>query len=174
LLELANLRIESKKLEEAAGLLRRYVKVSRNAASGYYKLAMVERGLHLMDAAQRDLSVFQTLSKDASTGPYPYQHLFDYLDNRSALSAQDRTQLDLTELKAQIEKHPDQPQDLYLLAETYLKLGKLEESRSSTSSVQGTIALRPASAYCSHVSVCTMTPSSTFNRPCALILIPTT
>jgi tetratricopeptide (TPR) repeat protein len=131
LLELANLRIENKRLEEAAQLLRRYVKVSRNAASGYYKLAMVERSLHQMDAAQRDLNVFQTLSKDASTGPYPYQHLFDYLDNRSALSAQDRTQLDLTELMAQIEKHPDQPQDLYLLAETYLKLGRLEEARKA-------------------------------------------
>jgi len=107
------------------------VKVSRNAAPGYYKLAMVERGLHQMDAAQRDLNVFQTLSKDASTGPYPYQHLFDYLDNRSTLSAQDRTRLDLTELKAQIEKHPDQPQDLYLLAEAYLKLGNLEEARKA-------------------------------------------
>jgi tetratricopeptide (TPR) repeat protein len=131
LLELANLRIENKKLVEAAELLRRYVKVSRNAASGYYKLAMVERSLHQMEAAQRDLSVFQTLSKDASTGPYPYQHLFDYLDNRSTLSPQDRTQLDLTELTAQIQKHPDQPQDLYLLAETYLKLGKPEEARKT-------------------------------------------
>ncbi len=84
-----------------------------------------------MDAAQRDLNVFQTLSKDASTGPYPYQHLFDYLDSRSSLSPQDRTQLDLTELTAQIQKHPDQPQDLYLLAETYLKLGKLEEARKA-------------------------------------------
>src|SRR5207247_2884944 len=45
-LELANLRIADKRLEEAADLLRRYVKVSRNAAAGYYKLAMVERSLH--------------------------------------------------------------------------------------------------------------------------------
>src|SRR5437773_10884052 len=92
---------------------------------------MVERSLHQLAAAQRDLSVFQTLSKDPSPGPYPYQHLFDYLDNRSTLSAQDRTQLDLTELTNQIQKHPDQPQDLYLLAETYLKLGKLEEARKT-------------------------------------------
>jgi tetratricopeptide (TPR) repeat protein len=105
------------------------VKVSRNAASGYYKLAMVERSLHQLAAAQRDLNVFQTLSKDASPGPYPYQHLFDYLDNRSRLSPQARTQLDLTELTEQIQKHPDQPQDLYLMAETYLKLGKLEDAR---------------------------------------------
>src|SRR5713226_5743093 len=131
LLELANLRIAKKRLEEAAELLRRYVKVSRNAVSGYYKLAMVERSLHQLAAAQRDLNVFQTLSKDASPGPYPYQHLFDYLDNRSSLSPQARTQLDLTELIEQIQKHPDQPQDLYLLAETYLKLGKPEEARKT-------------------------------------------
>src|SRR5438874_2590201 len=131
LLELANLRIADKKLEEAAALLRRYLKVSRNAASGYYKLAMVERGLHQRDAAERDLNVFQTLSKDASPGPYPYQHLFDYLDNRSNLSPQARTQQDLTELTEEIKKHPDQPQDLYLLAETYLKMGKPDEARNT-------------------------------------------
>jgi tetratricopeptide (TPR) repeat protein len=128
LLELANLRIEKKRYAEAAELLRRYVKVSREPATGYYKLAMVERSLHQAAGAQRDLSVFQTLSKDASPGPYPYQHLFDYLDNRANLPARAKTQLDLTELTEQIQKHPDQPQDLYLLAETYLKLGKPEEA----------------------------------------------
>ena len=131
LLEMANLRIAGKKFEEAAVLLRRYVKVSRDPASGYYKLAMVERNLHQTEAAQRDLKVFQTLSKNASTGPYPYQHLFDYLDNRATLSARERTQLDLTQLTEQIQKHPDQPQDLYLLAEAYLKLGKAEEARKT-------------------------------------------
>ena len=131
LLELANLRIANKKFDQAADLLRRYVKVSRSPATGYYKLAMVERSLHQTAAAQRDLSVFQTLSKDASSGPYPYQHLFDYLDNRSTLGPQERTQLDLTELTAQIQKHPDQPQDLYLLAEAYLKLGKVDEARNT-------------------------------------------
>ena len=133
LLELANLRTANKKLEQAAELLRRYVKVSRDPSTGYYKLAMVERSLHQNDAAQRDLSVFQTLSKNASAGPYPYQHLFDYLDNRSGLDAKERTQLDLTELAAQIQKHPDQPRDLYLLAEANLKLGKVEEARNAIS-----------------------------------------
>jgi tetratricopeptide (TPR) repeat protein len=131
MLELANLRIENKKFQEAAELLRRYVKVSREPAAGYYKLAMVERSLHQMDAAQRDLSVFQTLSKNAPTGPYPYQHLFDYVDNRSSLSSQNRAELDLTQLTEEISKHPDQPQNLYLLAETYLKLGKPEEARNA-------------------------------------------
>jgi tetratricopeptide (TPR) repeat protein len=131
MLELANLRIESKKFQEAAELLRRYVKVNREPAAGYYKLAMVERSLHQMDAAQRDLSVFQTLSKNAPLGPYPYQHLFDYMDNRSSLSSRDRTQLDLTQLTEEVSKHPDQPQNLYLLAETYLKLGRPEDARKT-------------------------------------------
>ena len=43
LLEVANLRITGKKLAEAEELLRKYVKVSRNPAMGYYKLAMVEK-----------------------------------------------------------------------------------------------------------------------------------
>src|ERR1700730_6115150 len=90
---------------------------------------MVERSLHQMESAQRDLNVFQTLSKDSGSGPYPYQHLFDYLDNRYHLAPQARMQLDLTELTEQIQKHPDRPQDLYLLAETHLKLGKPEEAK---------------------------------------------
>ena len=131
LLELANLRITSKKFEEAAELLKRYVRVSREPAAGYYKLAMVERSLHQTEAAQRDLGVFQTLSKDVSPGPYPYQHLFDYLDNRSSLAPQARTEQDLNQLIEQVQKHPDQPQDLYLLAETYLKLGKQDEAQKA-------------------------------------------
>ena len=131
LMELANLRVNARRYEEAATLLRRYVKVSPEPASGYYKLAMVERNLHQNEAAQRDLHVFQTLSKNASTGPYPYQHLFDYLDNRSNLSAQQRAELDLAQLTEQTQKHPDQPADLYLLAEAYLKLGKVEDARQT-------------------------------------------
>src|SRR5664279_3530468 len=127
----APIRITRKRYEEAAELLRKYVKVSRDAAGGYYKLAMVERNLHQMEAAQRDLTVFQSLSKETATGPYPYQHLFDYVDNRSSLSPKDRTQQDLTELLQQVEKHPDQPRDLYLLGEAYLKLGKLDDARNT-------------------------------------------
>jgi len=84
-----------------------------------------------MDAAERDLNVFQTLSKNAPAGPYPYQHLFDYLDSRANLSRQDRTQLDLTQLTEEVTNHPDQPQNLYLLAEAYLKLGKSEDARKT-------------------------------------------
>src|SRR5579871_192992 len=131
LLELANLRLNDKKFADAIELLHRYVKVSRNPADGYYKLAMAERGLHQTAAAERDLNVFQTLSKNSATGTYPYQHLFDYLDNRSALSLQQRTQLDISELTGQIQKHPGQPQDLYLLAEAYLKLGQPDAARET-------------------------------------------
>jgi len=138
LLELANLRITAKRNQEAADLLRRYVKVAREPSSGYYKLAMVERSLKQFEAAQRDLSVFQTLSKNSSPGPYPYQHLFDYLDNRANLSARARTQLDLSELENQIKTHPGRPQDLYLLAEAYLKLGKLDQARQAVAQLDQT------------------------------------
>jgi tetratricopeptide (TPR) repeat protein len=131
MLELANLRIADKQFDQAAILLRRYVKVSSDLASGYYKLAMVERSLHQTEAAQRDLALFQATSKDPSSGTHPYQHLFEYLDNRSNLAPQARTQLDESELVEQVKKHPDRPQDLYLLAETYLKLGKREDARST-------------------------------------------
>jgi tetratricopeptide (TPR) repeat protein len=174
LLELANLRVKDKKFAEAVDLLRRFVKVSRSPADGYYKLAMAERSLHQTAAAQRDLNVFQTLSKNAATGPYPYQHLFDYLDNRSKLSVQARTQQDVDELNEQIQKHPGQPRDLYLLAETYLKLGKLDAARNLIKSARTTIAPRPASAYCSRVTACTMTPYSTSKPRSAPIPIPTT
>jgi len=133
LLELANIRTKDKKYAEAAELLRRYVKVAREPSSGYYKLAMVERSLHQMDAADRDLKVFQTLSKNSNTGPYPYQHLFDYLENRTKLTPTERAQLDITELLEQLKKNPGQPQDLYLLAQAYLKLGKREEALQAVS-----------------------------------------
>jgi tetratricopeptide (TPR) repeat protein len=131
LLELASLRIRSKKYAEAADLLRKYVAVSHSPATGYYKLAMVERSLHQTEAADRDLKVFQTLSKDAPTGPYPFEHLFDYLDNRSKLAPRAQNQFDITQLHDEISKHPDQPQDLYLLAEAYLKSGKTAEAKDA-------------------------------------------
>jgi tetratricopeptide (TPR) repeat protein len=135
LLELANIRIVAKRYEEAAELLRRYVKVSRDAAPGYYKLAMVERNLHQIEAAQRDLQTFQSLSKESPAGPYPYQHLFDYVDNRASLAPQAKVEQDLGHLQEQIQQHPGQPHDLYLLAEAYLKLGKLDEARQAVAQI---------------------------------------
>jgi len=129
LLELANLRTAAKRLPEAEALLRRYVKLAHDPATGYYKLAMVERGLHETAAATRDLNVFRTLSKNAQAGPYPFEHLFDYLDNRSQLAAGAREQLDITELKNEIQRHPGQPENFYMLAEAYLKAGKTDDAR---------------------------------------------
>lgn len=131
LLELANLRIADKKYTEAADLLRKYVQVSHNPATGYYKLAMVERNLHQMDAADRDLKVFQTLSKGAASGPYPYEHLFDYLDSRAKLAPQAQNQFDINQLNDEIKKHPDQPEDLYLLTEAYLKAGNVAQAKDA-------------------------------------------
>ena len=131
LLELANLRIEGNKLPEAAELLRRYVRVSRSPATGYYKLAMVEKKLHDTAASDRDLAQFQALSKDVSANSYPYENLFDYLDNRSKLDPRARNQQDLAELIEQFKKHPDQPDVLYPLAEAYLKSGNIDEARNT-------------------------------------------
>ena len=131
LLELANIRLAAKRFAEAKELLQRYVKVSRDPATGYYKLAMAERSLHETAAADRDLGVFRTLSKNASAGPLPYQHLFDYLDNRSTLAPVAQAQLDVDSLLNQLKTHPEQPEDLYLLAEAYLKSGKLDEARKT-------------------------------------------
>ena len=128
LLALANLRLAKKNFADSAVLLRRFVRVSPDPAPGYYKLAIAERALHQTAAAQRDLNVFQTLSKNPAAGPVPFTHIFDYLESRSNLAPQERTELDLEELTDEVRKHPDQPRNLYLLAETYLKLGKPEEA----------------------------------------------
>jgi tetratricopeptide (TPR) repeat protein len=39
--------------------------------------------------------------------------------------------LDVASLTDQIKTHPDQPEDLYLLAEAYLKAGKLDDARNT-------------------------------------------
>jgi tetratricopeptide (TPR) repeat protein len=131
LLELANLRVASKDYVAAAGLLKNFIRVGHNPAAGYYKLAMVERNLHQMAAADQDLRSFQALSKNASTGPLPFQNLFGYLDTRSKLDAGSRGNLDIADLTEQIKKHPDNTEDLYFLVEAYLKSGKLDEASAT-------------------------------------------
>ena len=131
LLELSNIRIESKHYAEAADLLQRYVKVSDNPATGYYKLAMVEKNLHNTSAAEQDLAKFQTLSKETPVASHPFENLFDYIDTRSKLAPHARVQQDLTDLTAQLKLHPDQPEVLYALAEAYLKSGQLEDAKQT-------------------------------------------
>ena len=131
LLELAKLRTESKRYPEAVLLLRRYVRVSTSPATGYYQLAMVERSLHQTAAADRDLQLFQTLSKNVTVSSNPYEHVFEYLDSRSKLAPGVRDQQDLAGLIDEAGKHPDQPEIQYLLADAYLKAGKVDEARST-------------------------------------------
>ncbi|HKF45973.1 MAG TPA: tetratricopeptide repeat protein [Terracidiphilus sp.] len=131
LLELANLRIAEKRLPEAEDLLRRFVRVSRDPSTGYYKLAMTERSLHESAAAQRDLEVFKTLSRSAPDGPHPYQNLFDYLENRSQLGRTARNQLDIDDITKQTREHPDQPEGMYLLVQAYLRARNLEQARET-------------------------------------------
>ena len=69
LLELANMRIAAKKYAEAEELLRRYVGEPR---SGYRILQAGDGRAKPAEtaAAERDLNVFKTLSKNTSAGPY--------------------------------------------------------------------------------------------------------
>jgi tetratricopeptide (TPR) repeat protein len=131
LLELAGLRIESRRFPEAAELLRRYIRIHRDSAIGYYKLAMVERSLHQTEAADKDLAQFQVLSKSTPNSSFLYENLFDYLDKRSKLAGHARDEMDLDELIDQDKKHPDQPEVLYLLSSAYLKSGQLDNAKST-------------------------------------------
>jgi tetratricopeptide (TPR) repeat protein len=131
LLELADIRIESKRYSEAAELLRKYIKVSHAPAVGYYKLFMVERSLHEDEAANKDLEQFQLLSKNPPASSYLYEDLFEYLDNRSRLAGRARDRLDLNNMIEESKKHPDQPEVLYLLASAYLKSGQVDDARNT-------------------------------------------
>lgn len=131
LLQLATLRIQDKRYSEAEELLRRYIRVAKTPATGYYKLAMVERELHQTDAASHDLATFQTLSRNSAPSVYAYEDLFDYLDNRSKLSRREQTQQDIAELNAQLKIHPDQPEILYLLAQANLNAGQFDQAISA-------------------------------------------
>ena len=128
LLELASLKMAMKKYEQAIPLLRRAMEVSRDPGPAYYKLATVERNLHRTEDAQRDLKIFQTLSKSPSQAAIPYQNIFEFASRRESLAPRARLELDLKTLEEQIKRHPSDPQDLYMLAETQMKLGHREDS----------------------------------------------
>jgi tetratricopeptide (TPR) repeat protein len=131
LLELANTKMREKKFDEAVPLLRRCAKLHPRPAPVYYKLQAAERELHQTEAAERDLKVFQTLSRDPNPGPSPYQHIFAYLDQRADLSPQQQTQFDIEQLEKEVKLHSGQPQNLYFLAEAYLKLGRVEDAKQA-------------------------------------------
>lgn len=102
--------------------------ISPNPSAGYYKLARSESDLHQLDAAQRDMNIFKTLSKSPQPVPYPLQHFFDYLERRSTLSAEQQNESDLRALQAEVQQHPDRPHSLSLLAEALLKSGQTSEA----------------------------------------------
>lgn len=131
LLELASVKVDQKKFEEAIPLLRRCAHLDPHPAPVYYQLAMAERDLHQETAAERDLKVFQTLSRDPKPGPYPFQHLFGSLDRRAGLPPQEQSQLDLAQLEREVNLHPNRPRDLYLLAEAYLNLDRTEAAEQT-------------------------------------------
>ncbi len=131
MLELASVKMHQKKFEEALPLLRKCTQVDPNPGPVYYRLGETERSLHQMDAAERDFKIFQTLSKNPKPLPYPYQHLFDYVDERAGLSAPQQAQLDLAELKHEVELHSERPESYYMLAEAYLKAGQADEARQT-------------------------------------------
>jgi tetratricopeptide (TPR) repeat protein len=128
LFELGSLKVEEKKYDEAVPLLRRCAATSNSPAQAYYKLAIAERNMHQLEASQRDMKVFETLSKNPQVGPYPLHHVFDYLDRRDALSPEQREAEDLQSLEAKAKAHPDWPRNWHLLAEAYLKAGRLQDA----------------------------------------------
>src|SRR5260370_20943648 len=79
---MGGLKMEQKKYAESIPFLRRCARVNTKPAEAYYKLAIAERNLHQVEASQRDMKVFVTLSKNPQPGPYPLQNFFSYL-NRS-------------------------------------------------------------------------------------------
>ncbi len=131
LLELANAKMREKKFEEAVPLLRKCAKLHPHPGPVYYKLQAAERELHQTEAAERDLKIFQTLSRDPNPEPAPLQDIFAYLDQRADLTPQQQTQSDVEQLEQEVKIHSGRPQNFYFLAEAYLKLGRVEDAKQA-------------------------------------------
>ena len=128
LFELGGLKMDEKNYTEAVPLFRHFTEVTADPTQGYYKLAICERNLLQSEAAERDMGIFQTLSKSPQPAPYPLQHLFDYLERRNTLTTEQQNETDVRELQAEVQQHPDRPRSLYLLAESLLKRGQTNEA----------------------------------------------
>ena len=131
LLELGNVKMRQRQFAEAVPLLRQCAQLDPHPAPVYYRLATAERNLHQTEAADRDLKIFQTLSKDPAPQPQPFEHLYDYLGERADLSPQQKNLTDIEQLEREVKIHSGQPQNYYLLAEAYLKVGRVEEARQA-------------------------------------------
>lgn len=131
LFTLASVEMAERKYAEAVPLLRKCANLAPNPAQDYFKLMVAERNLHQMQAAERDLSIFRTLSKNAVNAPMPREHIFRYLNALEAMPSRKREGVDLGEVLAEVKRHPDVPRNLYMLAQDYLELGKREEAEKT-------------------------------------------
>ena len=59
--------MHEKQYEEAVPLLRKCARLEPHPAPVYYRLQTAERNLHQTEAADRDLKIFQTLSRDPNS-----------------------------------------------------------------------------------------------------------
>lgn len=124
LYELASSKITRGEFAPAAALLARCARLNPNKARTYYKLAVAEHGLHQPAAAERDLKVFQTLARNPAPMPMPFQDFFSSVEQKVSLSPEQRAEADLRGLQESVARHPDEPRLVYLLAETFFKLGR--------------------------------------------------
>lgn len=131
LFELATVKMEEKEFTEAVPLLRRCVELNPNQSKAYYKLAVAERNLRQNQAAETDMKVFETLAKNPSPGPMPFQHFIESVSQKVSLPPTEQAELDLRELAQEIKAHPDRPRAFYLEAQDYLKLGRVSEARQA-------------------------------------------
>jgi tetratricopeptide (TPR) repeat protein len=129
LFTLASVKMSERKYAEAIPLLRKCVRLDRDPAPDYYKLMTAERHLHQIDAAEKDFKIFQTLAKNPPSEPHPFEDVFEYLNKREGMSSQERSEADLGQLLAEVKLHPEEPRNLYTLAQDYLELGKPEEAQ---------------------------------------------
>lgn len=131
LYELASVKMEEMEFAQAIPLLQKCVTLTSRPSQVYYKLATAERATHQTAAAARDLQIFQTLAKSPNSGAYPFQGFFEFLDKREQLPASQRTEVDLQDLLRAVKEHPQEPRNLYLLVQTYLKLGRINEAKET-------------------------------------------
>ncbi len=125
---LATVKVEEKKFAEAIPLLHRTIELDPNQSKAYYKLAVAERSLGRHRAAAEDFKIFETLAKNPSPGPMPFGHFLESVSQKVSLPPEQQARLDLQELQQEIRAHPDRPRNLYLLAQTYLKLGQAPQA----------------------------------------------
>jgi len=131
--ELGKVKIAERKYNEAIPLLRKCTTLASKKAQVYYNLANAERHAHEDDAAARDMKIFQTLTKDEANAPYPFQHFLEALDQRVSLPPRQKAEIDLQELLRMDARNPNDPRTLYLLIETYMKLGRVDDARQRVS-----------------------------------------